>query len=55
MSGADYIHCANGCNDGSKLIYTGDRYWGEEPPKVYCEKCYLKLNKKLEKLKRRKR
>jgi predicted Zn-dependent protease len=50
MAGADYIHCENtNCTQGSKLIYAGDIDW-EDRPVVYCEHCYNKLLKKIEKL-----
>jgi hypothetical protein len=50
MAGSDYIDCANlDCEHGHKLIYAAhmDReFW----PTVYCDKCYGKLVKKIEKL-----
>ena len=49
MAGADYIHCAiPDCEHGYKLIYAGDIDW-EDRPIVYCEHCYNKLLKRIEK------
>lgn len=44
MAGADYVHCA-GCWE--RLFYIGHRDVGEDFSKVYCEKCYKKLEKKI--------
>ena len=52
MAYKDYVHCASddpNCK-GHKLIYTGDRYWDEEPPRIYCAYCYDKLLKKISRL-----
>ena len=56
MASGDYIHCLSGdpnCK-GHKLIYAGDIDI-EDRPKVYCEYCYKKLEKKLLKLEKRKK
>ena len=46
MAGADYVTC-DAC--GQKVFYSPDRGL-EEVSQVYCDKCYNKLKKRLEKL-----